>query len=142
MAIVRRLAALGWPKGAEEGVPAAVQVCLTNYTAWLAAHNKFMDKLRRNDLDNDYGKDYERTLRLSEYLMRVMPSKAHFVQIWMEAINERVRGWDEWDGELTPFVFHPESKQFRAMGRGWAKDYTQDPDRWDQFCDIMAKEAI
>jgi hypothetical protein len=138
--VAGRLAGMGWPKGSAEAVPAATQACFTAYEQWLADRTTFMDRLRRDDLVDDYGGERGRLLKLGEHLTRAMPPPSHFVQEWMTDVNERVRGWDEWGGELAPFIFKPDTKRFRAMGRGMAKDFCHDADRWDRFCEVMKKE--
>ena len=38
-------------------------------------------------------------------------------------------------------LFDPDSKLFRAMGRGWAEGFTNDPARWDIFIEAIEKET-
>jgi len=141
-AIAQRLAGMGWPKGSGEAVPAAVQVCLDAYNAWIITRNQFLDKLRRDDLVNGYGTECALLLRLGEHLVRVTPSPSHFVQKWMEAVNQSVKGWEAWGGDLAPFVFRPDAQRFQAIGRGWAESFTNDPDRWDRFIEVMHTEVL
>jgi len=139
--LAERLATLAWPMGSGESVPAATQACLTAYTTWVRKQIAFVNKLRRNDLKDCYGKERQRLLRLGDHLVYVMPPPAHFVRLWMEHVNGQVHGWDDWSGELGPLVFKPEASRWRNMGRGWANDYAHDPDRWDRFCEVMQSES-
>jgi len=140
LSLAKKLVPMGWPKGSGKDLPAAVQTCLTGYRIWLAKRDKFVERLRRDDLSINYGAERSRLLNLGEYLIGAMPPPLHFVQEWMEAVNKRVHNWAKWGGGLAPFVFGPEAKQFQTMGHGWAMAYSGDHARWDRFCAAMEKE--
>lgn len=139
--IASRLAGMGWPKGAGTAVPAAAQACLDAYGAWVAGLATTIDKLRRDDLAEDYGAERLRLLKFAQHLTRTMPSPDHFTERWLRVVHERVKGWDDWGGDLGPFIFKPRAKRFRAMGRGWAEAYCGDPERWDRFVEVMQREG-
>lgn len=139
--IAARLGARGWPKGSVAAVPAACQRCLVAYEAWVAARNEFIEKLRRDDLAEDIGGLRVRLLRLGEHLTRTMPPPTHFVQEWMEAVNDRIQNWDGWSGDFNGLLFKPSSSKFDKMGQEWARAFANDPDRWTKFCEVMEREG-
>lgn len=137
--IAARLAMLGWPKGTGEAVPAATQACLDAYGAWIELRNGFNKKLM-NGTAAKYA-DATRLFNLGLHLARTMPAPSQFVEGWMRAVNTRINGWDGFHGELAPYIFKPEQKKFRSMGRGWAEAYCSDPDRWDRYTEVMNSEG-
>lgn len=130
--VATRLQALGWPKGSAEAIPAACQACWDAYAAWLAEVATYTAHLQQSPQAAD-----KRLHRLAVHIGRKLPAPAHFVEQWMRAVNARVQAWDGWSGELAPYIFKPEAKRFQAMGRGWATEYCNDPDRWDKFIEAM-----
>lgn len=132
--IAERLAMLGWPKGSAEMVSQAVQVCLEGYRGWVTRFKATTARLEAQ-------KGQARLIRLAQHVDRVLPAPSQFVQGWMTEVNNRVSGWDEWSGDLKPFLYKPESKKFRSMGRGWAEAYNNDPDSWDRLIDMMKTEG-
>ena len=111
------------------------------FEAWVAARNEFIEKLRRDDLAEDIGGLRVRLLRLGEHLTRTMPPPTHFVQEWMEAVNDRIQNWDGWSGDFNGLLFKPSSSKFDKMGQEWARAFANDPDRWTKFCEVMEREG-
>lgn len=139
--IGKRLLVLTWPASCNGNIVAAVQTCLTAYEGWLLDRDNFTGKLRSGALACKIKKAEQSRLRnLGDHLIRAMPAPSHFIQSWMMDVNRRVLGWKDWSGDLTPLLFGAATKRFRAMGRSWAKDFAQDPDRWDRFQETMRKE--
>ncbi len=139
--IAMRLTAIGWPAGCREHIPAATQVCLAAYTEWFVKRDAFITKLSQDNFTFDRVAEWARHLKLGRHLQQTMPSATHFVQQWMEGVYARVKGWDGWNGDFTPLLFHSGAKKFRRMGRAWAEKYANDPDRWDRFCEVMQDES-
>ncbi len=135
--IAARLQGLGWPKGSGEAVGAAVQVGLTAYLAWVHRRTAFTEKLRKDDIVDDLGRERMRLHGLGTHIARAMPSPSHFIREWMENVHKHVSGWDAWSGDLGSMAFKPTRKRFRKMGRAWAQSFANDPDRWDRFCEVM-----
>lgn len=139
-AVMARLGGIAWPKGAAQAVPAAITTTLDGYNAWLSDLRVFVDKLRRGDLEGDYGSERKRLYGFGRHLVKVMPAPSHFAQNWMVAVHGQVAGWSGWSGSFNSLVFGPRSKRFRDIGRGHAGEYAGDPDRWDRFVGVMRDE--
>lgn len=109
--ITERLQNLYWPKINEDELAQAVQLSLDNYTSFLTHDTKLFPPAIRNKLS----------------------APATFTEQWFRDVNNQIRDWDDWSGNIKKQAFYPEHKRFRARGRSWANEYCGDPNRWDQL---------
>lgn len=60
-----------------------------------------------------------------------------FIDNWFHRIHELVNGWEAWSGDLNPFIFSPENKQFRSLGHSWCRLYGMDAKVWDKLMETL-----
>ena len=133
--IAEQVSGMGWPKGSEKTLSRACQACLSAYQEWWRGVHLFLIRLEQEKNKND-----ETFLRFGRYLESCAADPAYFIMKWMGWVNYKVQNWKDWDGGFSSFLFRPESKQFKTMGRGWANDFAGDFDLWDRFCETMNKQ--
>lgn len=127
VAITRRLAMLGWPKGTEAALPAVVQVGINAACGLRDQLTRFLENpsTRRLEL-------------LAERILDLhLPDPGHFVEIYMQGVRDRLKRWESWSGHLGQFAFDPTSDEFKKTARGWAAGYS-DPDDWDRLYKELA----
>ena len=140
MRIANRLLMLCWPKGSGEDVPRATEACLSAYRRWCADRDLFVNELQMQNTAGTVSSrpDAKRLWRFGKQLQGgLMPPDTFFAEKWMERVQGKVKGWNDWNGDLTAMLFKPESKEFQAMGRGYAEQWSEDPGLWDTFYEVM-----
>ena len=120
--VVESLRMGNWPKGSAAQLPAAVQTSMDRYAVW----RKRVGTFTKHELAED--KKLKPSKTGPDVLVkrrgpwggagrRILDSygaPAAFIQAWFEVVERRVANWPDWNGDLTPFVFDPKSKQFMA----------------------------
>lgn len=138
--VAKRLSALRWPAGSEQHLVGAVQASLTAYEEWLVQLRAFLGDLEADTKSKKYGRHRKRLIAFGAYWQRTLPHPQHFVRRWFEEVWAKVKSWENWGGSLSPYIFSPEAKQFKNMGRAAANNYANDPARFDAFMEAMQNE--
>jgi hypothetical protein len=142
VAVAGRLRMLGWPKGSGEALPAAVQRSLDAYRTWCHRVCEMRRRLKMDDLAEDIGTWRQKLLVFGDWLYNGKHGgPEYFVEMHFQAVHRRVTGWHDWRGNLEPFVFDPEGKDFQEAQHAAAADFCGQPsDYWTRFKELMEQE--
>lgn len=124
--VTDRLASMGWPKGSEPLLGAAVQRSFDNA-------KKFLDGLC-------WVADAQPKTRVGRFAARLRDqcfiSIASHIQAWFEQVHRKVRTWADWSGKLDYYVWSVEHPDVQAWGRGEATaNYTGDT--WEELMEAI-----
>jgi hypothetical protein len=122
-------------------VPGAAQVTLNRYRAWYAEVVAFTERVEAGDLSGDYGKSLNKLEFTCQHIRRIMLKPEAFTDGWMRWVAKRVRGWPDWNGDFSRFLFVPEAEHFQTIGTGW---FSARGGRkgWERFLEQMRNESI
>ena len=141
------LEALSWPPAAAACLLEAVQQSLCAYGSWRSGLNTYSKKLTteheewiKKNMPGGKRKSPTAETLFAEWLVSIIPGSLTFVRGWFTEIHQMVRGWDDWDGNLSRFIFKPDSKRFQKIGERWAVDFTSDSKRWEEFYNGLCGE--
>lgn len=120
--IVKRLTdTFIWPKGSESQLPVVVQRSLD-------AFDHFRNRLRKIKANPSADRA---VLGLADRVLAYTGHPEDFVYDWMRSLHKRLCHWRDWSGNnMAAFAFGPDATEFTADGRGWAEEYSDDPDLW------------
>lgn len=115
--IVDELSDLGWPKGSKAKLPAAVAKSLTYMTAFFVVVEDVTHRLRRDKSIPGVPKHEQRSLAsYAERLLDELGTTADdATRKWFKRVFKRVKGWSEWSGDMTAYVFSTESKMLHQI---------------------------
>lgn len=143
--VLEWLKPLGWPKGSDVELPAAVQRTLDNYTPFLAKFKVALPKLApiheqvglgeypyRSEEERKKIRLVVRHYRILDYVKTTyLPAPRIFTDNWWNLFHGKVANWSNWSGSLAGYVFSEQSQHLLRLGRGWTYDYCNNSLLWD-----------
>ncbi len=132
--IVKAVRGLGWPKGSLDGLPAAIQQSIVN-------HNKFREVYFdwHQDIEDlpktKVIKSSDKKQRMTRFssIIRTKFFTSDFIKRWFDNVHQQVWSWDEWSGDLSPYVFSTTSRMFHKMGSTMSVEYSGYTHLWNEF---------
>lgn len=109
---------IGWPKGSKSKLPVAVQKSLDEFKAFTTKLAKISNKDRFANWMYDW---------LAGFGMH------GFIVHWFRLINEKVRNWSKWDGNIERFAFSPSASSFQPLAREKARQWDGKETDWDKL---------
>lgn len=125
--IVGQIEHLKWPKGSLAKLEWAVQMSLNNFGAIYTGLEKFKDATESNRLKGV-------AKNALDYLS--VPTVG-FMQRWWREVFGNVSDWNEWSGDLKPFVLSLSSKRFTQMAREWTERWGKTAEDWDRVAESI-----
>lgn len=123
-AIYDQLAVLFWPKGSKELLPAAIQQSVASFRTYA----KRADALPQSGV---MGK-FNRWMRAAHFASPAVCLENHFRAVW-----ERVKGWDDWSGNLLAYAWAPDIKPVQQHGKELATAYGSDPALYTRYLEAL-----
>jgi hypothetical protein len=126
--LAKRFDNWGWPKGSETQLPTVVQVSIDRIEELVTKLNGVYS-VRQSPVEN----------RLVLEVIRQTADVNWLLTEWFRDVHRRVANWAAWSGDLMPFAFDFNSKQFRAMAQDWSRKKCGDPTVWDKILKEILK---
>lgn len=122
--VAKRLSSLNWPKGSEDQLACAIQICRDR------CHDlkcKFVSYTQRPNLDR-------KKFNLALYASTQLSNSIDFAERWIRQAHSKAK-WEKFDGNLLKdwILFNDCHKDFVAMGRSWADYKTDKSLLWDEL---------
>lgn len=124
-----------WPKGSVEQLQQAICLTYRRHTKWVKSHYRYVKELNKlPDTDGEgWPTEASRLKGLIPMLNELYRGSVGFTTVWFSTMQKRLASWEEWSGDLTPFIWHQEHKEFHKMGLtvttsgGWSASL------WDKY---------
>jgi hypothetical protein len=121
--VVARLNPTNWPRGSGDQLASAVQRSLDAYRPFRKKINQVKDKKLTSFIRNiewDLNRDAKR-----------------YVEKWFLRVLKQVKGWKEWNGDLSRYVFSPDHDMLKAEGEDLARKFG-DKKAWKRLMEAIA----
>src|SRR5581483_3249553 len=133
--IAKRLKALGWPKGAGEGLATPVQISIDNVA-------DLKERLVRWMNDSLWRRDSAAVRFAAKLLNGELRDPAHVVEVWFKRVHQNISGWGGWSGRLDGFILRHDHHDFTADMRQLASKWAgskHGPALWDSLVKELYK---
>lgn len=102
--IVQTLMMSQWPKGSSAQLPAAVQVAINAFRTF---RRKLADYLGAHPVVTTEKKKvtYDQNAVVVRNVYDSLPAATSFAEQWFRQLHASLVNWQEWSGDLTPFVW-------------------------------------
>jgi hypothetical protein len=137
--IVERLRMKRWTKNSSEALPKFVQLSLDNYEKTISRLHKLKSQEPEKNLDKKQKQNFQRRQRLLTHLCQSLPPSSHFIFTWFDNIWTRVHNWENWNGDLKPFSFSNDSKEFENIISDKVVSFCGDPSRTTKIISALKK---
>jgi hypothetical protein len=119
-----------WPKGSGSQLPVVVQRSMDNFYDFRARLCELMDE---EEKDGGNGNHAYYSLIYTELSL-----ENYFKEVLMQ-----ISGWDNWSGDLTPFIWNLNSKRVQGWGEGVTTAYSHSDARWIKLMNLKTmKESM
>lgn len=151
--VVEDLLTYRWPKGSENQVQSVVGQSWIEYekfSKWifrikdeLEADRKAKQATYQSDRSEKHKDEFcriDHLARFARHVDEIRSAPSHFIKQWMLRVLEDVSDWDGWSGNLGSFAIKIDGKQFQAMGRDWAGNWSEEKE-WDRLMEVMESQV-
>jgi hypothetical protein len=130
--LAKRFDNWGWPKGSETQLPTVVQVSIDRIEELrLALDQKYTP--------HSFKQPNQQMQVIGLQIIKETADVSWLLTEWFRDVHRRVANWAAWSGDLMPFAFDFNSKQFRAMAQDWSRKKCGDPMVWDKILQEILK---
>lgn len=114
-----------WPKITTQQLSEAIQISLDRLKVFVNKQKSWQEKNPKHKYFN-----------FSEVVLQEMDNSV-FIKRWFKGVNDRIKNWNDWSGELKGFLFSEDSKQLLLLGRNLAISFCGDSQRWDKYIETL-----
>jgi hypothetical protein len=114
-----------WPAGCEDQLPLVIQMSMDNYIPFI--------RMIKNKVPASLAGLFKYT---EDYWLT---GEKEFLKDWIQWVNERIQGWDDFQGTMKTFVWKPDHWLFQNKGHKWTDEYGLPVEYWDKLIEELSK---